>query len=159
MTMIPSRQKTKSLKRLNAIKGVYNDLMQGATASVVMGKLMEGSYEGSQKYKKYEAYKIFHEAKELVIIDFEMERPYLKEQLYLYLLDIYTECRESKDKYNAIQAINSIAKLTGIYEDNKKPLINIESEGGVKISFGFNNEEDVSQEVESELIEEDGNQD
>lgn len=139
MEFMPKKPKKRTLERLNAIKGAYNDMLNGALLSNVMSKLQNGEYEGSRPYKYKEGYLIFLEAKNLIKYDFEVERPFLKEQLYMYLMDIYADCRESKDRYNAIQAINSIAKLTGITD---KQQINIESTGDVKISFGFNGEEE-----------------
>lgn len=115
-------------------------MLNGALMSNVIDKLKNGGYGDGRKYKYDEAYKIFFEAKNLVKLDFEMERPYLKEQLYLYLMDIYTDCKTANDRYNAINAINSIAKITGISDEGKQK-INIESKGDISISFGFNKED------------------
>lgn len=150
---LPEKPRKKTLERLNVVKECYNDMLNGALMSHVMDKLQKGEYGNGKKYKYNEAYQVFHDAKNLIKLDFEVEKPFLKEQLYLYLMDIYTNCRESDDRYNAINAINSIAKLTGMYENGQK--INIESQGEIKISFGFNNEEDVKEDFEEENEESD----
>ena len=141
------RPRKQTLEKINLIKDVYNDMLNGAMMSNIIDKLKEGGY--GKKYKYDQAYKIFCEAKNLVKLDFAIERPFLKEQLYMYLMDIYTDCRTSNDRYNAIQAINSIAKITGISDEGSK--INIESKGDIKISFGFNKDETEEKENTDEV--------
>lgn len=130
----------KTLKRINAVKYAYQDLLSGGTFTSVCKKLENEEYGEGIKYTHREAEKVFGEAKKLIRIDFEMERPYLKEQLYAYLADIYKDCRENGDRYNAIQAINSIARILGL-SDNKQQ-VQIQTDSGVTIKFGFGNDED-----------------
>lgn len=128
-----------SLKRMNCLKGTYNDMVNGVMKREIIDKLMNGGY-GETPYSNKEAYQVYTECLQLMRYDFEQERPFLKEQLYTYLTKILSDCHKAKDRYNAIQCINSIAKLVGI-TDNKAQL-NIQTNGEVKISFGFNKEGD-----------------
>ena len=149
-------QKTKnvsrrSLKRFNTVKLIYNDILHGYSQSMLLDKLQNGGYteEGGSKYNGTTAYAVIKEARDMLSYDFEQDKPYLKQILYNKLNDIYTDCRDANDRYNAIQALNAIAKITGVLDSGNK--INIESKGDIKISFGFNNEDEIAEEDELEV--------
>lgn len=149
-------QKTKnvsrrSLKRFNTVKLIYNDILHGYSQSMLLDKLQTGGYteEGGSKYNGTTAYAVIKEARDMLSYDFEQDKPYLKQILYNKLNDIYTDCRDANDRYNAIQALNAIAKITGVLDSGNK--INIESKGDIKISFGFNNEDEIVEEDELEV--------
>ena len=129
----------RTIKRFNATKRAYIDLLNGGSYSSVVGKLENGAYSTDEveiKYVHNEAVDVYKDAKRMLVLDFEMDKPNLKEQLYAYLQSILGECREKGDRYNAIQAVNSIAKLVGI-TDTKYQTVKVESEGPVTIKFGF----------------------
>lgn len=140
----------RSLQRFNTIKLVYNDILHGYTQSMLLDKLNNGGYkeQGGTSYKGTNAYEIIKETRDMMSYDFEQDKPYLKQILYNKLNDIYTDCRDANDRYNAIQALNAIAKITGVAESGNK--INIESKGEIKISFGFNDDDEDEEKVEQD---------
>ena len=140
----------RSLQRFNTIKLVYNDILHGYTQSMLLDKLHNGGYkeQGGTSYKGTNAYEIIKETRDMMSYDFEQDKPYLKQILYNKLNDIYTDCRDANDRYNAIQALNAIAKITGVLESGNK--INIESKGEIKISFGFNDDDEEEEKVEQD---------
>lgn len=140
----------RSLQRFNTVKLIYNDILHGYTQSMLLDKVQSGGYkeQGGASYKGTNAYEIIKETRDMLAYDFEQDKPYLKQILYNKLNDIYTDCRDADDRYNAIQALNAIAKITGVAESASK--INIESKGDIKISFGFNDEDDDEEEEKVE---------
>lgn len=151
-----SNHYSRSIDRYNIVKQIYVDLLNGSTYTKCIEKLKSG--ECGRPYTTIGAQKIYNDARKLVMMDFEAERPQLKEQLYTYLRDTYSECREKGDRYNAILAINSIAKLVGL-TDNKQQSIQVTSEGPVTIKFGFDDTDEQPNQITDtnyEIIEEDG---
>lgn len=118
----------------NIVKFVYNDIVCGAPNSVLLEKLMSDSYSIGKKYKRSQSYKIIAKASELIKDDFSEYRESAKQQLFATALDILTECREMKDRSNALKTLDYISKLIGAYEADK---INIKEEKDVTIDFKF----------------------
>lgn len=148
---------SRSLERFNITKQIYLDLLNGASHTDCIEKLTSGALD--KTYTKNGAEKVYKDARRMVMLDFEVEKPQLKEQLYSYLRDTYSECRKNGDRYNAILAINSIAKLVGL-TDNRQQSIQVNTDGPVTIKFGFENlNEEQPQEITDanyEIIDEDG---
>lgn len=148
-------QNQKTVEHINAVKCVYNDIINGEPKSVIAEKLKNDLYGIGRKYISQTGInKIYSEARKCLILDFDEERPYLKEQLYTYLKDIYADCKRTGDHYNGINAINSIAKLLGLQEGAKQPTLQVNTKDGVTIKFGFNDNEN-EQITESEVINQD----
>lgn len=148
---------SRSLERFNITKQIYLDLLNGASHTDCIEKLTSGALD--KTYTKNGAEKVYKDARRMVMLDFEVEKPQLKEQLYSYLRDTYSECRKNGDRYNAILAINSIAKLVGL-TDNRQQSIQVNTDGPVTIKFGFENpNEEQPQEITDtnyEILDEDG---
>lgn len=134
--------RTKIKKWLNTdeiISEVYVDLVNGMTKSDVKEKLAKGLYEnqkkgiGSRTAQDYiaAAYQRMH-------YDFESQAEEMRADLYSKLISVYADAVKANDRYNAIQAVNTIMKLTGIAMD--KPQNNIQinnNKEGITINFGF----------------------
>jgi hypothetical protein len=105
---------------------------------------MSGLYEGQEKGLKIRtAQDYVAAAYKRMQYDFEAKTEEMRADLYNKLISVYADAVKANDRYNAIQAVNTIMKLTGVAQD--KPQNNIQvnaNKEGIKISFGFNKETD-----------------
>ena len=65
--------------------------------------------------------------------------------MYAKLTSVYQEAIQKGDRYNAINAIQTLMKLTGVALD--KPQNNIQinaNKEGININFGFKKEEETN---------------
>lgn len=102
-----------------AVRQVINDLLSGATYSVLFIKLTEDGYGLDYCYSNSMAQKIITQARKRLREDYKEALPQFREQLTHILLDIVTEAREMGDRGNAIKAVQEVAKLVGAYEPTK----------------------------------------
>lgn len=123
---------------------VYVDLCNGLTKSEVLEKLMGGMYESQKNPVKIRtAQDYVAAAYQRMHYDFEAKAEEMRADLYNKLISVYADAVKSNDRYNAIQAVNTIMKLTGCAMD--KPQNNIQlnaTSSGVTINFGFSNKEE-----------------
>lgn len=134
------RLKQNSVVRFNAIKHAYNDILQGATDSMVVNKLTEDFYEVGKAYTEGHAKHVLQEAKQLIFQDMESELRDIRIGLMAKAYDTYTDAREHGDRTNAIAALNFISKITGAL-DPRYGQTNVQN---ITIDFHFdddNNEE------------------
>lgn len=124
----------KDVKRIEAVKNVINDILEGGTYSVLLEKLQKDYYNIDKKYTKSNAESIVKEARAVIKKDFDDYVGNAKEQIWNKALDLYTECKEVGDRATALKALQYVAKLTGI-EDIQKVDMNIN--GNIEIDFGF----------------------
>ena len=122
----------------NAKKNCINDILAGATYSVMMDKLLNDKYDIGYKYSKAQAERAIYQARDIIRKDFQESMPHLLDDTVSRLLDIYTSAREINDNANAIKALQEIGKLSGLYVDKVKLDANIDN--NVTINFGFDNE-------------------
>lgn len=131
------------------VRHVINDILNGATYSVLHAKLVEGLYcpnqDDEEQVKLYSrssfnAARLISEARRRIKADTDEMIKHKREDAINRALDVYTECRELGDRMNAIKALDQINKLTGVYEHN----INVKGQldSNIIISFGLNNNED-----------------
>lgn len=135
-----SRTKIKKwLQTDEIISEVYVDLVNGMTKSDVKEKLMKGCYENQTKaLGKRTAQDYIAAAYQRMHYDFESQAEEMRADLYSKLISVYADAVKANDRYNAIQAVNTIMKLTGIAMD--KPQNNIQinnNKEGITINFGF----------------------
>lgn len=135
--------KERWLKTDEIVSEVYVDICNGMTKSDVLEKLMSGLYEGQDKGLKLRtAQDYVAAAYKRMQYDFEAKAEEMRADLYNKLISVYADAVKANDRYNAIQAVNTIMKLTGVAQD--KPQNNIQvnaNKEGIKISFGFNKDE------------------
>lgn len=124
------------------ISEVYVDLVNGMTKSDVMEKLMKGCYENQKRpLKERTSQEYIAAAYQRMQYDFEAQAEEMRADLYSKLISVYADAVKANDRYNAIQAVNTIMKLTGIAMD--KPQNNIQinnNKEGITINFGFSSD-------------------
>ena len=135
--------KERWLKTDGIVSEIYVDICNGMTRSDVLEKLMSGLYEGQDRGLKLRtAQDYVAAAYKRMQYDFEAKAEEMRADLYNKLISVYADAVKANDRYNAIQAVNTIMKLTGVAQD--KPQNNIQvnaNKEGIKISFGFNKDE------------------
>lgn len=125
---------------------IYADLCNGLTTHECRAKMMEGLYDvGHYKGKKLsevQSYRHVAKALELMNQEAEQERRTLRNVMYNRLLAVYQDAVEQNDRGNAIKAIETMMKLTGINQAENQTNIQINNEKeGITINFGFQNNE------------------
>lgn len=134
------------LKADKTIDEIYVDLCNGATKSDVIQKMTEGLYsnQDGKGIKERTALEYLKAAQLRMAYDFESQAEEMRADLYNKLISVYADAVKSNDRYNAIQAVNTIMKLTGVALD--KPQNNIQvnaNKEGIQISFGFKKDEET----------------
>ena len=133
------------LKWLNVdeiISDIYVDMANGYTSSDILEKLTKGMYEGQKKPLGVRtAQEYIAAARDRMHYDFEAQCKVLREDLYNKLISVYADAIQNNDRYNALIAVDKIMKLTGVGQPQNNIQVNANKEG-IKISFGFNKDED-----------------
>lgn len=126
---------------------IYVDLANGATKSEVIEKLGKCAYEGQRNpIKKRTATDYLKAALERMKYDFESKAEELRADLYSKLTTVYADAIQNGDRYNAVQALNSIMKLTGVGLDKQQTNIQLNAnKEGVVINFGFKKEQETNE--------------
>ena len=146
--MLPQKGKTtgrlkqNSVIKFNAIKNVYNDILRGATDSMVLNKLTDDFYEIGKCYTEGHARHILCDAKQLIMKDMETELRDIRIGLMAKAYDTYTDARDHGDRTNAIAALNFISKITGAL-DPRYGQTNVQN-----ITIDFHFEDDNNEEYE-----------
>ena len=140
------KNKSNWLRVDGVVSEVYVDICNGMTKSDVLEKLMSGLYEGQDKGLKIRtAQDYVAAAYKRMQYDFEAKAEEMRADLYNKLISVYADAVKANDRYNAIQAVNTIMKLTGVAQD--KPQNNIQlnaTSSGVTINFGFKKDEETN---------------
>lgn len=125
------------------ISDIYVDMANGYTNSDVLEKLTKGMYEGQKKPLGVRtAQEYIAAARDRMHYDFESQAKVLREDLYNKLISVYADAIQNNDRYNALIAVDKIMKLTGVGQPNQQNNIQVNAnKEGIKISFGFTNDE------------------
>lgn len=118
---------------------LINDLLNGASQSVLIQKIEEDAYQLGITYKVASAKNIISQCRKLLKADWEAERKDLREMQLTRLLDLYTDAREMRDTRGALSVLQEINKITGQYEAQK---LDVNLSGDINIDFGFNKDEE-----------------
>lgn len=121
--------------RLEAIKHVINDMIDGATHSVLRQKLEQDAYGLGKKYNDSNALHIIKEARSVIKQDFKEFVSQAREQIWNASMDLFTESKEVGDRATALKTLQYIGKLSGV-EDVQKVDVNLN--GTLEIDFGLN---------------------
>ena len=126
---------------------VYVDIINGFSKSDIVQKMSEGLYENQngKPIKERTALEYLAAAQQRLAFDFEKNAETLRADLYAKLTSVYQEAIQKGDRYNAIQAIQTLMKLTGVALD--KPQNNIQinaNKEGININFGFKKEDETN---------------
>ena len=125
---------------------VYVDLCNGLTKSDILEKLQSGGYDDFDKLSQRQSYEYVKAAYMRMQYDFQAECDELRADLYSKMMAVYADCMKNNDRYNALNALDKIMKLTGVAVDKPQTAIQINSdkEGGVTVNFGFVSKEETN---------------
>ena len=141
----PERRGTRSqVRRMMAVKSVYNDFLQGATYSNVRDKLINDDYDLNFKYTDKSTQGIIHEAYDMIRDDFAKDREYLQAKLVATCNDVLGEAVKNNNGKLALEAVDRIAKLGGLYNQTQTQ-VNILGKGDMVIDFKLDDEGDTKQ--------------
>lgn len=135
-------------RREVAVRHVVNDIMMGATKSVIIQKLMEDEYGLSYNFSSSAASDILRLSRLRIKEDTQEMLPSLRDDMINRNLDVYSECRELGDRLGALKALDQISKICGIYENKVTLAAEVKV---IEIDFGLDgegNEERGGNEVE-----------
>lgn len=121
-----------------AVRHCVNDILNGATWSVMSKKLQEDEYGLGHCYSHCQTDRIIKEARERIKEDTDEMMKSLKEDMIARTLDVYSEARELGDRFSALKALEQLNKMFGFYENKLKLEGNVNS--NVTINFGFNDD-------------------
>lgn len=134
------------LKADKIVDEVYVDLVNGLTRSDIIQKLGEGLYtlQEGKGIGYRTALDYINAAQDRLAYDFEKDAEKLRADLYAKMMAVYSDCMQANDRYNALNALDKLMKLTGVANDKPSTAIQINSdkEGGVTVNFGFDKKED-----------------
>ena len=141
----PAKRGTRSqVRRMMAVKSIYNDFLQGATYSNVRDKLINDDYNLGFKYADKSTQDIIHEAYDMIRDDFAKDREYLQAKLVATCNDVLGEAVKDGNGKLALEAVDRIAKLGGLYNQTQTQ-VNILGKGDMVIDFKLDDEEDTKQ--------------
>lgn len=134
----------KWLRADKIVDEVYVDLCNGLTKSDVVQKMAEGLYEhqNGKAIKERTAVDYLRAAMQRMAYDYEKDAEQLRADLYTKLTAVYADAVEHNDRYNAINALQTLMKLTGVAMDKPHTQVNLNTNGDIKISFGFGNDKE-----------------
>ena len=113
---------------------IYKCIVRGETRDSIVTKIMTDYWGlGNAGLKdKAIAEKYVAAVRKQMKKDWEEERKDLKPILVKSFQDIYNDCRNNNDRYNAISAMRELSKLSGMYEPDK---IDLTMDGTIEINF------------------------
>lgn len=126
---------------------VYVDLVNGLTKSDVIQKLNEGLYTPQEgKGIGYRtAVDYVNAAQQRLMYDFEKDAEKLRADLYSKLTAVYADAIEHNDRYNAIGALQTLMKLTGVAMEKQQNNIQLNAnKEGITINFGFQKQDETN---------------
>ena len=130
------RLRLSSVQKQELTKCLINDMMDGATYSIMIDKLQSDGYGIGVKFytdaQRSYCYELIKDAKDIIKKDFEDYIIDAREQLWNSVMDLASESREVGDRSTALKAYQYIGKLSGI-EDTQK--IKIETDEPIQITF------------------------
>lgn len=121
----PRKDKCNSVNE-NYIQLIYRRICEGLPFSKIIEEVESKGVTNSN------ARRLYTTARKRLKEDFEAEREELRELMISRFMDIYNEARNVQDRFAAINALNSIVKITNLEEKNNNQ--NIEE---VNIKFKF----------------------
>ena len=144
---MPNIQKNKKgripFEKDELIELMWIDLMSGVSRYQIMLKLERDAYEGfkTSNLSRASKYKYLQLAYGKCEGELQEERAKLRDLFYSRFLSVYEEAMESRDRQNAIRALDLASRIAGVYAEEKK---DITLRGDIKatINFGLENKEE-----------------
>lgn len=119
---------------------LWTDIMNGFSRYELIRRLEVDYYGwGSDKWSRAKRYEVLKEAHDKCKMELTENRDELRKVMYNRYLSVYQSAVENMDRGNAIKALDSIVKLSGISEPEK---VDITQDVHVTIDFGLNKPED-----------------
>lgn len=112
---------------------IYMEICRGVQQRNIVKNFMEDKYGlGLTGLTEKSIKRHYEKVRDRIKKEYEEKIEVYRQELAAALSNILTECRDSKDRTNAIRAVESLAKLTGAYAPEKH-----EVKQDVVIDFGF----------------------
>ena len=123
-------------EREEIVELIVCDLLNGLSRYKILLKLDRDSYEGynTSVFSRSKKYELVSEAYEKCKIPLAEDRQKQRELFIARYEDILEECRDQRDRQNAIATLKEMGKLLGLYEPEK---VDITGNMNVEISFGL----------------------
>lgn len=134
---------------------LYVDIANGVSRSDCLQKVQQGLY-GNKIVKARQAAYLYNAALDRFAEDCDVEAERLRNIFWGRYESIYEQCVRNGDMFNARATLDSMAKIFLGLNDRKKATIEVQNNNGdIKISFGFDNNDDDNNIVdqEAEMIE------
>lgn len=130
----------------------YCDIANGVSRSVVIEKITKGIYEGMDRpLAARTAANYYNAALDRFAVDTDIEAERLRKMFYGRYESLLEDAVNKGDIYNARGILDSMCRIFGI-EKKDVPVVNLNTNGDIKISFGFDKKDDNI--VDYEVIDE-----
>lgn len=140
-----SEKARKPYDKEELVELIWCDLVNGWSRYQILTKLERNAYEGfdTAKCARTTKYNYIQEAYKKCQGELREEREKQRDMFYERLLSVYKDAAESRDRQNALKALDMAIKLSGLYAEEKKD-ITISGDIKATINFGLeeNKEED-----------------
>ena len=125
------------------ISAVYADIANGVSRSDCLQKIQQGMYGNNPVKARQSAY-IYNAALDRFAVDCDVEAEKLRNMFYGRYEALLEEAVKKGDLYNARGILDSMSRIFGIERKQPDTQVNIQNNAeGIKISFGFNNENET----------------
>lgn len=137
------------------VEQCYCDIANGVSRSTVIQKITQGAYDGMERpLAPRTAANYYNAALDRFAVDTDVEADRLRNLFWGRYEALYEDCIKNNDRYNARGTLDSMAKIFLGLNDRNKATIDIQNNGGdIKITFGFNNDNENIEDQEGEMIE------
>ena len=130
----------------------YCDIANGVSRSQVIEKITKGIYEGIDRpLAARTAANYYNAALDRFAVDTDIEAERLRKMFYGRYESLLEDAVNKGDIYNARGILDSMCRIFGI-EKKDVPVVNLNTNGDIKISFGFDKKDDNI--VDYEVIDE-----
>lgn len=142
--IIKQKKARPKFDREELVQLIVCDILNGMSRYRVLLKLKRDQYEDfkSSEFSRSKQYDLVQEAYECCKIPLAEDRQKQRELFIARYEDILEECRDSRDRQNAIAALKEMSRLLGLYEPDK---VDVNANVNVDISFGLEDDEDISE--------------
>lgn len=120
-----------------------NDILDGATRSVIVSKVKEDAYGIGRTYSEARVDQFIRKAREIIQQDTLEMIPTMRDDMINRLLDVYTDAKKKGDSNGALKALDQLSKVIGLYE--QKLRVEGHTTNEIIIDFGFDLEDAESQ--------------
>ena len=140
--IIKQKKARPKFDREELVQLIVCDILNGMSRYRVLLKLKRDQYEDfkSSEFSRSKQYDLVQEAYECCKIPLAEDRQKQRELFIARYEDILEECRDSRDRQNAIAALKEMSRLLGLYEPDK---VDVKANVNVDISFGLEDNDET----------------